>query len=281
MSGFARRALSTDRRKLQADQAVERGGVGQQIGGAGAVDDAAALDDDGVGGERQCNRGMLLDQHDRRAFVRHHAAQGVHQLVDDDGCEAFQRLVQQQQLRIGHQRTGDGQHLLLTAGQLVAHVAAALGQPRKQIVHGLQCPAAGPGGDRQVLLQRQRGEYLALLRDPAEAQPCAPVRGGAGDVAALPDDAAAGEPGLPHDGEQQRAFADAIAAEHGQAAARRHGERDILQDRRVAIAGAHALQFQQGLSHGAPCRGRLPSRAGWRRSRPACLRPAPGPPPAR
>ena len=50
------------------------------------------------------------------------------QLFDHNWRKTFERLVQQQQRRIGHQRARDRQHLLLTAGQLIAQMAAALGE---------------------------------------------------------------------------------------------------------------------------------------------------------
>ena len=42
---------------------------------------------------------------------------------DDQRRQPFERLVEQQQLRVEHQRAADRQHLLLAARQLVAHVA--------------------------------------------------------------------------------------------------------------------------------------------------------------
>ena len=43
----------------------------------------------------------------------------------DQRRQAFGRLVEDQQIGVGHQRAADGQHLLLAAGQLGAAVAAA------------------------------------------------------------------------------------------------------------------------------------------------------------
>ena len=75
------------------------------------------------------------------------------QFLDDDRRQAFQRLVEQQQRRIGHQRARDRQHLLLAAGELVAHVGAPLGEAREQLVHAPSGPS-GPGArrDGEVLL---------------------------------------------------------------------------------------------------------------------------------
>src|SRR6185437_12966133 len=95
----------------------------------------------------------------------------------------------------------------------------ALAQPRKEIVGGVEVPPAGARGDREVLLDGEIGENLALLRHPADACERALVGGEPADVLAAPDDAAAAKLGEAHQGEEQRAFADAVAPEHGEAAA--------------------------------------------------------------
>ena len=86
--------------------------------------------------------GVLLDQDHRRPLLRDHALNRGGQLLDDDRREALERLVEQQQRRVGHQRARDRQHLLLAAGQLVAHVGAPLGEAREQAVDRLEVPAA-------------------------------------------------------------------------------------------------------------------------------------------
>ena len=58
-----------------------------------------------------------------RPLLAQHAAQRGQQLVDDDGRESFDRLVEQQHARVEHQRAAQRQHLLLAAGKLVAEVA--------------------------------------------------------------------------------------------------------------------------------------------------------------
>ena len=51
------------------------------------------------------------------------------------GAKPERRLVQQQDLRIGHQRAADRQHLLLAAGQGARDLAEPLPQPREQLEH--------------------------------------------------------------------------------------------------------------------------------------------------
>src|SRR5439155_18451271 len=111
-------------------------------------------------------------------------------LFDDDRRQALERLVEQQELRISHQGAGDRQHLLLAARELVAHVDAALGEARKERVDRGEAPAPGTSGDAQVLFYRERGEDLAFLRDPAEAEARALMRSKPGNVGSPPENAA-------------------------------------------------------------------------------------------
>ena len=117
-------------RHAKPDVAVERGVVLQQVRRAGAVHDRAALQQQRVLGQRQRDLGVLLHQDDGGAFLGDHLAQAPHQFLDDDRREALQRLVEQQQRRIGHQRARGRQHLLLAAGELVALGLPALLQMR-------------------------------------------------------------------------------------------------------------------------------------------------------
>ena len=95
-------------------------------------------------GQRQRDVGVLLDQDEGVGAFAGHAADGPAEFLDDDRREAFERLVEQQQRRIGHQRARDRQHLLLAAGELIAEIAPSLGKAGKQIVDRL----AGPSGRR-------------------------------------------------------------------------------------------------------------------------------------
>lgn len=223
---------------------------------------------------------VLLHQDDRHAALVHQRADGAAQFLHDDGGQPFHRFVQQQQGRIGHQRAGDGDHLLFAARQLVAQIAAALFEARKGPVDPRDIPGARPRHGSQVLLHRQRREHPALLRHPAQAGPRAPVRRHPGDVRAAPADAAAMQAREAHQRGQQRGLADAVAAQQREAAASVEAERHVVQHDGVAVAGGHALQRQQ-FSHARPPRGRPRARAGRRRSLAACLRSARGRPPAR
>src|SRR5581483_3951718 len=98
-----------------------------------------------------------------------------------------------------------------------------------------------PDGDREVLLHRERAKDLALLRHEADAEPSAAMRRQALDRLAGIADAAAMPGGVAHDGREQGRFADAVAAEHGERAARREVERQALEHDGAAIAGAQPV----------------------------------------
>src|SRR5437763_3974478 len=93
----------------------------------------AAFHDDGPIGGVQDLSGVLLDD-DRRYPGPENAPQRTEHLLDQDGGEAFERLVEQEDFRIEHQRAADRQHLLLAARELISHVASPLGEARKQLV---------------------------------------------------------------------------------------------------------------------------------------------------
>src|SRR5262249_43393077 len=139
-------------------------------------------------------------------------------LLDDDRREALERLVEKQQRRIGHQRASDGEHLLLATRELVSQVRPALFEARKEPVHLADGPMAGPCREREVLLDAERREDLAFLGHPADTELRAPVWRQSLDRIPLETDAAALEAGEAHDCEEERALADAISAQHRQAA---------------------------------------------------------------
>src|SRR4029453_16280440 len=98
-----------------------------------------------------------------------------------------------------------------------------------------------PGGNREILLDVERGKYLALLRHPAEPVACTPMRGNARDVAPAPEDVAAADAGEAHDREQERRLADAVAPEQGEAAAFQALERDTIEHDGTPKTAAHPI----------------------------------------
>src|SRR5215469_7401856 len=106
---------------------------------------------------------MLLDQEQSEIILPLQAIEAGEQCVDDDGREPFERLVHQEERGIAHQGAADGEHLLLAAGELIAAVAPPLGEPWEEVVDARERPAAWTRGHEEILLERQRGEDLALL----------------------------------------------------------------------------------------------------------------------
>ena len=201
---------------------------------------------------------VLLHQDRRKALVADDPAQHGQELLDDDRRQPFERLVQQQHARIEDQRAGDGQHLLLAAGQLVAEIVAALGEARKHVVDLGQRPRPRLRHRGHVFFHRQRAEDVALLRHPADAGMRALVRPQAGDVAAVETDAAADVAGDADDRIDQRGLAHAVAAEQRQRLALGEAEADIRQHHGLAIAGRQPRDLQQLRHRPPPRRDRRP-----------------------
>src|SRR2546423_5274091 len=116
-----------------------------------------------------CERAqVLVDEQDRQPG----ALQPLDRAVDldaDERREPFGRFVEDQEARIGHQRPADRQHLLLAAGELVAIVALARLELRKEREDFLQRPFALRRGRDEVLAHGEVREYLPSFGHQTEA----------------------------------------------------------------------------------------------------------------
>ena len=122
---------------------------GRELGDGEAGGDGAVLHHVEAVGDARGEAEVLLDEEDGHAAGlerRQHLADAV----DDDRREALGRLVEQQHLDAGAQDAGDGEHLLLAAGELGALAGAALGEV---------------GEEREDLVER----HAARRRPPAAA----------------------------------------------------------------------------------------------------------------
>ena len=91
---------------------------------------AAVLQHVAVVGDVQRGGGELLDQQHGDALALE-AANDVEYLFDQDRGKAHRRLVEQHHLGIQHQRTGNGQHLLLAARERPRQLVTPLDQARE------------------------------------------------------------------------------------------------------------------------------------------------------
>ena len=115
--------------------------------------------------------------------------------LDEGRREPGRGLVEQQHLWVGHQRARHRDHLALPAAHRARRLAAALAEPREQLVHRASIrsvvrePVQRP--DLEVLLDRQAREHVVELRHVAHAAAGDRVGLGAGDVVAAEHDLAA------------------------------------------------------------------------------------------
>ncbi len=219
-----------------AEVALEHGTVGDELGAGAFVDDAAALEDRGLVGDAQHLLGVLLHQDRRHAFVADDAPERRQQFLDQDRGEPFERLVEQDDARIEDQRAADRQHLLLAAGELVAEVAAALGEARKELVDARNSPAAGLRHRGEVFLDRERLEDVALLRHPANPGMRPLVGAHPGDVAAVDTDVSADVAGHAHHRIDQSGLAHAVAPKQRERLAFGERERDLVEHDGFAVS---------------------------------------------
>ena len=114
--------------------------------------------------------------------------------------QALRRLVDQQQLVVGRAAPGPAPPSAAARRRgsrpAACGAAATPGRARRPVVVGLD---AGRSARRQVLLHRQRGEHLAVLRHVADARPDDPMgaaaRRSVAAVEAVELDVAGGRPG--------------------------------------------------------------------------------------
>ena len=85
-------------------------------------------------GDRDQRLDILVDHQDRLAGLLQ-PRQALPDFLPDQRRQTFGRLVENEQPRIGHQRAADRQHLLLAAGQQIAHLVGAFREARKQLDH--------------------------------------------------------------------------------------------------------------------------------------------------
>src|SRR5262245_3124395 len=245
--------LSLPRR--DSEKAFERRRVGQQGRTRALMHDAATFQDQRAVGDGQDLLGVLLDDEGSQSLLAEQARQGGQKLLDDDRRQAFGRLVEQQQARIGGERTADRQHLLLAARQRAAALPPPLAQAREEIEYTFEGPGSRPSHGREVLLDAQRAEDVALLRHPTDAERRPRLGRQGGDLAARQRNRAGEATSHPDQAVDQGRLAHTVAAEHGQRLALAQAERHLGQHYGAAVAGREIVDGEQ-VSH----RGSRPDR---------------------
>src|SRR5271166_1855177 len=105
-----------------------------KLAGRAAPYDAPLLDHSDAIDEVEQGLEVLVDDEDRLTLVLE-ALETIPDFHADERSEPFGRFVQHDELGVGHQRAPDGEHLLLSAGELVAEIAAALSEAWEEAEH--------------------------------------------------------------------------------------------------------------------------------------------------
>jgi hypothetical protein len=206
--------------------------------------DLAAVEQVDVVGQGQGPGDVLLDQEEACPLVGD-AAEELEDLVDDLGSEAHGDLVEEHDLGVGDVGAGQGQHLLLAAGQGSGRLAEPFAETGEGF-HGLGqavLPAAA-GLEGEVLSHRQRGEHAAALRDVAHAPAGQLVGTVAGDVDSVERHRPGGRAEQARRHPQQRGLARAVGAEEGHDRGVGHGERHAPQHGGLGVTGDDVVEAE-------------------------------------
>ncbi len=118
-------------------------------------------------GDGQRHHGVLLDEQDAGALAVD-LDDDVADLLHEQRGEAEAGLVEEQEPRARHERSADGKHLLLAAGEVPGREPRPVLEVGKEAVHPVEVlchlAAAQMGAELQVLLDRH------LPQDPAPLQ---------------------------------------------------------------------------------------------------------------
>ena len=160
------------------------------------------------------------------------------QLLDQERREPERRLVEDQQLRLGHQAAADRQHLLLAAGERAGALRSAVRRgaeksrtPCSRLWLAPRAAAAIGCRDRdsraRVMLGKMRRPSGTWMRPRATI-----AAGRSRSIAASAKSDGAAAHGAHHagDGAVERRLAGAIGAQHGDDLALPHGEIDAAQN---------------------------------------------------
>src|SRR5258708_12540091 len=112
---------------------------GGKISRAPGPTDLSLAEQGNLVGEGQGKGEVLLHQQYGQPVLLETREHGL-DLGDDERCEAFGRLIEQEKARIGEERARHGKHLLLAAREGGAAAGASLAEARKQSIDPLDPP---------------------------------------------------------------------------------------------------------------------------------------------
>ena len=205
---------------------------------------------------------VVGDEHRRRAPLGEGRGDGLAGRGPQRRVEGGEGLVEEDDRGVERERPGEGDPLLLTAGELVRPAPGERGvepDELEQLPHtAASTPARAVPAEGDVVPHVEVGEEAAVLADVADpASLRGQVHPGGGDDLVVEPHLAVAEVHEARNDAQQRRLAAARGAEHGGRRPGRHVEVDAAQDGGLAVGRGHAADVQ------GPHR-RVPL---WRRSR--------------
>jgi hypothetical protein len=188
---------------------------------------------------------VLLNEQDGDAVLLGLGEERCHLLNEERG-EALGRLVEEEQARAHAEDAGDGEHLLLAAGELRAALAAAVFEAWEHGVDTVEAPRlrADGRGEEEVLFDGEASVDATVVRNVAEATAGALVGREAGDVGTLEENLAASLLVEAHEGAQGGGLAGAVAADEGDDLALVDVEREVVQGLRLTVPGGESLDAE-------------------------------------
>ena len=201
-------------------------------------------------GEPRENLEVLVDDQDRLS-AGFELAQHFPDLAADDGGQTFGGLVEDQELRVGHQRACDRQHLLLPARELAAHLRSALADPGKKLEDRVGGPTRRAARSRargrgQILPHREARKDAAPFRNQAKPKLGDAERGEPAQLPAFERNAAAVRRRHTHDRADGGGLAHAVAPEQRHHLAAANLEIDPEQHLTLAVARLEPFNRQHG-----------------------------------
>src|SRR5439155_20614726 len=145
-----------------------------QPGARSFDDDLADLEDVGARGMRKRQARVLLDDEDRHAATTLHLLKRLEDHRHPDRRGAERRLVEQEELRSGHHRAAEREHLLLPAGECSGLLVEAALQLREELEDApglvLDVAASRIPAETQVFPDRELAEGPATLRNVRDSR---------------------------------------------------------------------------------------------------------------